>query len=865
MPYVVIPTQSGGAATSIGTLPVSSSPVGVSGQSLIVSGSTWTPQYGNGPVYNVKDFGAVGDGVHDDTAAIQQALDAGGTVRSTVYFPAGFYLVKCPPAGGAALTVRYHPVNIVGVGINATNAPVNSSNIMVHGSGNPDCGLLVENALGYATNFTKISGMNFTGYLVWPRDLIVVHSAYFVSEDNQVSQAQRNGILIESNADTTGLWGVYNFAPGTPSNSEFPSITRTTTGFCQSPLAPTGVLSGTFYQPAAAGTVTASLSTTRDIVPGEILLLVSTPSIGYVAPSAVYDVTAVSGSVVTLRWSGNEESPWASGSLVSSASYYLGAGIAIHGYDSSAGIIQGCSATDNSISFLDASLAGQSTIQCYSQASMCSYICGSVDGSSYYRCGSEDEIGLIVLPAGGRAELYGSTQLQTDPYDTNASIVEPLMVSQDTAHELIYFPQTSVTNNKSFLLEPQTSAPATNFVFTPAQYTSGSGNWSNDPTGNGLNGGSFIVNLCRTQAFGTPCQFEVCSGGDGAGIGAIPQVGVPFFIVRNGSAVSELFLGEGYNNGTPAQPILQNYAHQLALNLIEPTGDVFITYGNANPNTYTGDVFYQFNSGGTLTWSKTLVPHLAHSSALSGSAPSNFTVSPQIAYAGYSLNPPAAWQTPGSFVVDLAAPQTVGGTPGARAALLVNEGGTTIFRAGAYNASYDCVWMGAAAASPSAYNPSLLWSASELCVSNGLSVSLCVNTTEIMIASRNGVNVYPTYNLGIGASYLAYGSETGVLALAKAGTNPTTAETWSEIYADHNTGDVCVYPAGTTVPTIDCGVSGTQFTGAPSLGGGMGVIGIGNAVIRPGSSPSAGGVLFAVTGSLYWKGSSGTVTQLALP
>ena len=37
---------------------------------------------------NVRDFGAVGDGISKDTAAIQQAIDAGGIV----YFPPGTYL-----------------------------------------------------------------------------------------------------------------------------------------------------------------------------------------------------------------------------------------------------------------------------------------------------------------------------------------------------------------------------------------------------------------------------------------------------------------------------------------------------------------------------------------------------------------------------------------------------------------------------------------------------------------------------------------------------------------------------------------------------------------------------------------------------
>lgn len=48
--------------------------------------------------YDVRAFGAVGDGVTDDTAAIQSAIDAAaarvaaGTLRAAVYFPEGVYL-----------------------------------------------------------------------------------------------------------------------------------------------------------------------------------------------------------------------------------------------------------------------------------------------------------------------------------------------------------------------------------------------------------------------------------------------------------------------------------------------------------------------------------------------------------------------------------------------------------------------------------------------------------------------------------------------------------------------------------------------------------------------------------------------------
>jgi glucan 1,3-beta-glucosidase len=43
---------------------------------------------------NVKAFGAKGDGVTDDTAAIQSAIRGKSTGRSVIYFPSGTYLVS---------------------------------------------------------------------------------------------------------------------------------------------------------------------------------------------------------------------------------------------------------------------------------------------------------------------------------------------------------------------------------------------------------------------------------------------------------------------------------------------------------------------------------------------------------------------------------------------------------------------------------------------------------------------------------------------------------------------------------------------------------------------------------------------------
>ena len=58
----------------------------------ILARSPWADQKSN--LLNVKRFGAAGDGITDDTAALQRVLEAAKTAApATVYFPAGTYLV----------------------------------------------------------------------------------------------------------------------------------------------------------------------------------------------------------------------------------------------------------------------------------------------------------------------------------------------------------------------------------------------------------------------------------------------------------------------------------------------------------------------------------------------------------------------------------------------------------------------------------------------------------------------------------------------------------------------------------------------------------------------------------------------------
>ena len=69
------------------------------------------PEWVNGSTFNVKDYGALGDGVNDDTAAINAAVadvcantnTKDGSAQGCVYFPAGTYLISGTQGSGSGV------------------------------------------------------------------------------------------------------------------------------------------------------------------------------------------------------------------------------------------------------------------------------------------------------------------------------------------------------------------------------------------------------------------------------------------------------------------------------------------------------------------------------------------------------------------------------------------------------------------------------------------------------------------------------------------------------------------------------------------------------------------------------------------
>jgi len=155
--------------------------------------------------YNVKTYGAVGNGVNDDTVAIQAAINAAAPAKGTVYFPEGTYKVTSTLSLSSSFmtirgeggwtqqsTILFRPTFVRELfNISAPwNIKISSLHMV---GGNANAGILIFNA---QCDQLKIQDSSFEGDLNSARPLIMSDRSNTYIEQNKFDPRNRDAYAV---------------------------------------------------------------------------------------------------------------------------------------------------------------------------------------------------------------------------------------------------------------------------------------------------------------------------------------------------------------------------------------------------------------------------------------------------------------------------------------------------------------------------------------------------------------------------------------------------------------------------------------------------------------------------------------------